>query len=288
MNGGVNIIADNFFADQNSVLVVVAFPCHKTDQCVFAQADFAVLGCGAVGNDRTGLHPLVYINNRDLIDTCSLIGPHKLSNMININIAVVTGHPDFVRAHAAYDAGMFGNDADAGVNAGLVLHSRADNRGLRFQKRNSLPLHVGTHEGTVGVIVFKERNHRSRNGNNHSWRNIHKISFFTFNFKEFITVAGIDLGMLETPLLVKRFIRLRYNIIIFNIRRHIDNFAGNTAGFFVHAAEGRFNKTVFIDLGKSCQIGNQSDVRAFRCFNRAHAAVVAVVNVADLEARAVS
>ena len=36
------------------------------------------------------------------------------------------------------------------------------------------------------------------------------------------------------------------------------------------------------------QIGNQADVRAFRGLNRTHAAVVAVMNVADLKSGAVT
>ena len=51
-----------------------------------------------------------------------------------------------------------------------------------------------------------------------------------------------------------------------------------------HLAIGRDQEAVFIDRGVHRQAGNQADVRAFRRFDRANAAVVGNVHVAHLEA----
>src|SRR5699024_3804096 len=54
------------------------------------------------------------------------------------------------------------------------------------------------------------------------------------------------------------------------------------------AAERRFNEAVFVDSCESCKVRNQTDVRTFGRLNRAHTAVVAVMNVTDFESGAVT
>ena len=60
------------------------------------------------------------------------------------------------------------------------------------------------------------------------------------------------------------------------------------AGLLVHLAVGRLNKAVLVDPGIGGEIGDQADVGTFRGLDGAHAAVVAVVDVADLHAGAVA
>ena len=50
----------------------------------------------------------------------------------------------------------------------------------------------------------------------------------------------------------------------------------------------RFDEAVFVDAGVGRQRADQTDVRAFRRLNRADARVVRVVNVSNLEGRAVA
>ncbi len=44
MDGGEDVVADNFFADQDGVFVVVAFPGHKADQDILAERNLPVFG----------------------------------------------------------------------------------------------------------------------------------------------------------------------------------------------------------------------------------------------------
>ena len=53
-------------------------------------------------------------------------------------------------------------------------------------------------------------------------------------------------------------------------------------------AVGGFDKAIFIDTREGRQRTDQADVRAFRRFDRAHTAIVAVVNVTDFEAGALT
>ena len=41
MNGSIHIIAHKIFIEQDRIFVVIAFPCHKADQRILSECDFA-------------------------------------------------------------------------------------------------------------------------------------------------------------------------------------------------------------------------------------------------------
>ena len=86
----------------------------------------------------------------------------------------------------------------------------------------------------------------------------------------------------------QRFVCLCDNVVIFHVGSHINHFVGDAAGFLVHLAVRSLNEAVLVDSCESCQIGDQTDVRTFRCFDRAHSAVVAVVYVTNFESGTVT
>ena len=53
-----------------------------------------------------------------------------------------------------------GLDQVAGVAGGAVLDAGADVRRLGAHQRDGLLLHVGAHQGAVGVVVLEERDQR--------------------------------------------------------------------------------------------------------------------------------
>ncbi len=287
MDGGEHVVADHPLAHQDGVLVIVALPGHEADQHVPAEADFAVLGRRPVGDDLAGLHMLIHIHNGDLIDTCSLVGAHKLGNVVGVGLAVFRADLDFVGGDAAHDPGVLGEDAHAGIHARLVLHARADDGGLGLQQGNRLPLHVGAHQRAVRVVVLQERNHRRRDGNDHPGRNVHEVRPLALHLHELVAVAAVDLRVQKMPLLVQRLVGLHADVVVLDVRRHIDDFLGDDAGLFIHAAERRLDEAVLVDAGEGRKVGNQADVGAFRRLDWAHAAVVGVVHVADLKPGAV-
>ncbi len=83
------------------------------------------------------------------------------------------------------------------------------------------------------------------------------------------------------------FVRLCDDVVIFFIRRQVNIVFRDFAVFFNKTVR-RFNKAVFVDFGIRCQVGDQTDVRTFRRFNRTDSAVMAVVNVTDFEAGALT
>ena len=84
MNGGVNIVLHQLFADQNGVLVVVAFPGHETDEHVAAQADLTVLGRGAIRQQVALFNDLTSLDAGTLVDAGALIGTGELAQMIGV------------------------------------------------------------------------------------------------------------------------------------------------------------------------------------------------------------
>ncbi len=61
---------------------------------------------------------------------------------------------------------FLGQHTGTGVAGDRAFHTGSDERLFSLKKRNGLTHHVRTHECTVGIIVFEERNQRGgdRNG----------------------------------------------------------------------------------------------------------------------------
>ncbi len=92
-------------------------------------------------------------------------------------------------------------------------------------------------------------------------------------------MAAIDFRILKMAFLIQRFICLRHDIVVLYISSHINNVAGNNASLFINTAIRCLYKAILIDTGKSSKVRNQADVRAFRCLNRAHTAVMGIVHI---------
>ncbi len=101
-------------------------------------------------------------------------------------------------------------------------------------------------------------------------------------------MTGVNSLADEASHAVQFLVALDDHKFVFHVGGHIDHFVGDDAFFLVDLAVGGFYESVFVDPGKCSQIVDKSDVRSFRGLDRAHAAVVAVVHVSDLESCAVS
>ena len=101
-------------------------------------------------------------------------------------------------------------------------------------------------------------------------------------------MTAADARVDEMPLLVQRFVRLRDDVAVLFVRRQIVDVIGDDARRLVHLAVRRHDEAELVDLGKGRERGNKTDVLTFGGLDRAHTAVVRVVNVADFEGRAVA
>ena len=195
------------------------------------------------------------LHHRALVDAGALVGTGEFDELIGILGSVgIAAHDDAIGGNRRHGAGFLGQDADAGVDAGLVFHAGADDGGIGFQQRHGLALHVGAHQGTVGVVVFQEGDHGRRDGHDHLRGDVHVVDLFPLDFQEFAAVTGVDAGAGEPALLVQRLVGLGDDEIVLHVGGHIHHFVGDHAGDLVHPAEGRFDEAVFIDAGEGGQV----------------------------------
>ena len=94
-------------------------------------------------------------------------------------------------------------------------------------------------------------------------------------------------GIFDESAVVADFgVGFRNDVLAFLIGRQINHFVGYPA--VNDLAVRAFDKAVFVDAGVSRQRVNQTDVRAFRRFNRADTSVVGRVHVADFKTGAIT
>ena len=155
-------------------------------------------------------------------------------------------------------------------------------RRLGDEQRHGLALHVRTHQGAVGVVVLQERNQRRRDGDQLLRRNVHEIHFHRFHVHEFAALAANDAIRREMALFIHHGIGLGDGELFLAVSREVFDVVGHAAVF--DFAIRRFQETEFVDARKRCQRRDQTDVRAFRGFNRTNASVVRRMHVADFKA----
>ena len=198
-----------------------------------------------------------------------------------INIAIIRTDLDLVAGYPDDFAGMFCQNAVAGVGCHLVFHTGTDDRCLRSQQRYCLTLHVGAHQRAVSIIVFQERDQGRCDRYYLFRRYVHIIRSFRADAENVVLTAGRNTFAQEISVIVQRFVGLRHDIFIFFVRSQVFNFIGNAFMRFVYFAVRRFNKTELVDNRKRRKGTNQTDVGTFRGLNRAHASIMGVVNVTD-------
>ncbi|VDM15228.1 unnamed protein product, partial [Wuchereria bancrofti] len=183
-------------------------------------------------------------------------------------------------------AATTGHDADAGVTGDVALHAGTYQRLVGAQGRYSLTLHVRTHQCTVGVVVLEERNQRGGNRDYLLRRYVHQGDVFRRLHGEFVQVTYGNQLVDQLTLVVQGGGRLGDHVIGFFDGGQEHDLVGNLA-FLDHAVRA-FQEAVLVGAGVGSQRVDQTDVRTFRGFDRAHTAVVGRVYVADFEAGALT
>src|SRR5713226_2841159 len=234
-------------------------------------------------------------------------------------------HDDALGVDLIDDAFAFAKDDRAGITRGDSLHAGADERRFALDERHGLALHVGAHQRAVGVVVFEERNQAGRHGNEVLGRDVDVVDFVAALQHKVAGVAALDQLGGDLQALIERHVGLRDDVLVFfpsgkiEAVRFVDDFAAlelfveildlvlldDFAGFefavtgiddlnvvddaaALDLAVGRLDEAVVIDARKAAQRADQADVRAFRRFNRADAAVVRRVHVANFESSALA
>ena len=277
--GSIDIFLDHLFGNQHGVFVVIAAPGHKGHGEVLAQGKFAVVDTGAVGQHISLFHPLTGHAGGLLAETGVLVRLVVFQQIVAADAAAIflvqfiIGHDNALGVGIAHHTVAFGQQAGAGVAGHVNFHPRTDERLFRTQQRHSLALHVRAHERAVGVVMLEEGNQCGGNGHHLTGRNVHQGHFIGIGLKH-IAVGGAhgDVFVRQAAFAVHGGVSLRDALVLFARGVQMHDLVGNLA--VPDDAVRRFNKAELVDLGIGCQGHDQADVRAFRRFNGADAAVV--------------
>ena len=112
MDRCVKVISYDPLVNENGVLIVVTFPCCKSDENVLTESKLTVIGSGTVGDDVACLDLVTHGNDGALVDTCALVGSLILGELISVDDTVLSCDPDLVSCYEAYDTAVLSNLAD--------------------------------------------------------------------------------------------------------------------------------------------------------------------------------
>ncbi|EKD22004.1 MAG: hypothetical protein ACD_87C00215G0001 [uncultured bacterium] len=182
MDGRIDVVLDDSLADQNGVLIVVAPPGHEGHHYIPSQSQFPTVGGGTIRNDLPFIDLLPFGDNGLLIETGILVRSLILDQVVDIYPGIqpflfggIAFNDDPRRIHTLHHAGPPGYHHRSGVPRHDGFHPRTHQRRLRLHQRHRLPLHIGSHQGTVGIVVLKERNQSGCDTHQLIGRNIHHV-----------------------------------------------------------------------------------------------------------------
>ena len=282
MDRSVSIVANELFTDNDRIFVVATIERHETDQNISPKCQLALIGRGTIGEDFAFFHLLAGFDQRFLILTRSLVQANVLFKIVNIGSDFDTS-----RINVSDLSGSAGPDKHAGIIGDLQLHAGTDDRRLGHQKRNSLSLHVGTHQRTVSIIVLQERNQASRNTDHLSRRDVHvghlfRRTQFKVSFKAGNNVTGQSLESNNVAVLDVGIRRSNVGFGFF-VGAKPSDFVGYFS--FFDDRIRRHQETIIINTRVNRQRRNQTNVGTFRSLDRTDSTVVRNVNIANFEAR---
>ena len=290
MDSGEAVFLNHALGDEDGVFEVVAVPRHERDAHVLAQRQFTEVGGRAVCQHVAALNRLTQGHARHLVDAGVLVRAGVLGQVIDVDTCFARVHLVFVNfdndtggIHVLHHAAALGNGGYAGVDGNSTFHTGTYQRLISAQGRNRLTLHVRTHQCTVGVIVFQERDQGRTDGNHLLGGYVHVVNLVAAEQARFAFATAGNQIVYETAFVAQVGVRLGNNEVTLFNSRQVMNFVGHHA--VGHFTIRGFEEAVFVSLCVHGQGVDQTDVRTFRGFDWADATVVSRVYVSHFEAR---
>ena len=253
-----------------------------------SQCKFTAVGRHAVCQCLSRFYTVSLINNRTLVYAGALVGTHELNQIIIIIFAIIRFNGNCAPCNFSDHTGAFRKNADTRVLSCHPFHAGSYKRCFRTEKRNCLALHVCAHEGTVRIIVFQKRDKGCTDGNDLLRRYVHQIDFFRECFQYIRAMSARHITVYKFSVFCQHFTRLCYDFVFFHISRYILAFISNMMCLRINKTVRCFYKTVLVHNSVVGKRGNQTDIRTFRCFYRAHTTIVGIVYVTNLKSRTFS
>ena len=285
MNRGEAVFLDDTLGNQDRVLKVVAVPRHEGNEHILPQRQFPQIRGRAIRQHIATRDNIARLDQRFLVDTGVLVGTGVFGEIVNIYpqtarlyFIIIDLDDNTRRINEINHPTTFSTHQHTGIAGNGALHASTHQRLVSTQCRHRLALHIRAHQCTVGVVVFKEGNKRSRNGNNLFRRDVHIVNAIGARQHKFIFKTRRNQVITERAVFIEGSIRLGNDIFGFFNSGKVFRFHCHLA--INHLAIRRFKKTIFIGLGINGERINQTDVRTFRRFNRTKTAIVSRMHVA--------
>ena len=265
----------------------------KATSTLRPSANSPKIGRRTVGQHVARAHALAPHHHRPLVDAGALVGALILDQIVDIDagIAPVAGllvgaHHDALGVDAFDHAVALGDHSDARVAPHRHFEAGADQRRVGLQQRHRLALHVGSHQRAVCVVILQERDQRGGHRDQLVGRHVHVLHVFGASGGELAADSRGNQLVGEAAALVETRVGLRDDLVFLIERRQIHD-SIRDAGIFDDAVR-RLDKSVLVDARIGRKRRDESDVGTLGRFDRAYAAIVRRMNVADFESGALA
>ena len=234
---------------------------------------------------------------------------------------------DAFAIHRIHDAGALVEHHGAGIAGRDAFHTGAHVRSVGAEQRHGLALHVGTHQRAVGVVVFQERNQAGGHRDELLGADVDVFDLVAALEHEVAGLAGVGKIGNNAALLVQFHVGLGDGPLVFFPRREVlavgfefdalllgaelavdffdfgaaqnvadlrsespgfRTWTSSTTAPLITLRYGLSMKPYSLMRAKHDKRRDQADVRPFRRFDGADAAVVRGVHVADFESGALA
>ena len=293
VDSGETVFLDNTLGNEDGVFEVVTVPRHERYTHVLTQRQLTEVGGRAVCQHVAALNRFAQGHARHLVDAGVLVRTGVLGQVIDVDTCFARVHLVFVNfdndtgsIHVLNGTATFSHGSNTGVNGNSTFHTGTNQRLISAQSRNRLTLHVRTHQCTVGVIVFQERDQGRTDGYHLLGGYVHVVNLVAAEQAGFAFATAGNQIFYEVAVFIQVGVRLSDNVVAFFDSRQVVNFVSNhTVGHFTIR---RLKEAIFVGLRVHGQGVNQTDVRTFRRFDRTYATVVGRVYISNFEACALT
>ncbi len=275
MNRGVGVVLYQLFADDDRVFEVVSLERHEGHQHVATEGQFPLERCRPIGDDIPFFHFVAGSDDRLLVLTGPLVEPDKLTQLVDLRadlnpLGIDVGDSPLVASPYEH----------AAMPRHVAFQASPHDGGLGHQQRHRLSLHVGAHEGAIGVVMLQEGNESGRHADHLARRDVHVLDPLGWHEDEVGLVAGDDRIPLELVVLHRRVGRGDIGLVLL-VGPQPHDVVGELG--ILHHAVGGDEEAVVVNGSIHREARNKPDVRSFRCLDGTDSAVVRDVDVADLE-----
>ena len=163
MNRSQQVFCNYTLRNDDSVLVVVAFPWHVSNHEVLTKGQLRLVARRTVCQNIALKYRIALANQWLVVHAARLVGTLELRNQVFVVFAIFAFNDDGLTVYVVNHAGVLSNQNFARVNRNTMLDARTNQWCIRTKQRYCLTLHVRTHQSTVCVVVLEERNKRRCN-----------------------------------------------------------------------------------------------------------------------------